>query len=367
MRICICGGGHQGHISAGVIGSKKDCQIDILTRHPEKWSHNFTTFDLDGREYHACLGVITDKPEEVIPFADIVYICVPGDAVPSVLDNIKPFLNSDSIIGSPFGGSGFFLQAFEILGFNIKAFALQRVPYTGRTREYGHSATLQGYKPYLKVACYNIPDPDSLAKTIEGWYSTPTSVMSHFLDATLSNSNPLLHPCRLYVLFKDCPPEKIYNRIPYLYRDEWDEESSELWLACDGELSKIMSKLPMDSSEVPSVLEYYGVKDMKSLTHKMQNIVPFWTLMAPMIEVEGGYKIDPSVRSFTEDIPFGMLMIKAFAELVDVETPNIDKVIYWAQDIMGRKFIEDGKILQESLTGPLSFLSKDNLSKAIGI
>ena len=46
-----------------------------------------------------------------------------------------------------------------------------------------------------------------------------------------------------------------------------------------------------------------------------------------MIEVDGGYKVDPSVRYFTEDIPFGILLIKAFAEKTGVSTPNIDKVI----------------------------------------
>ena len=51
--VCICGGGSQGHISAGVIGSNSDYSVNILTRRPSMWSHDFKTIDLDGREFPA--------------------------------------------------------------------------------------------------------------------------------------------------------------------------------------------------------------------------------------------------------------------------------------------------------------------------
>ena len=35
---------------------------------------------------------------------------------------------------------------------------------------------------------------------------------------------------------------------------------------------------------------------------------------AHMNETHGGFKVDASVRYFTEDIPYGLLLIKAFAE-----------------------------------------------------
>ena len=64
-----------------------------------------------------------------------------------------------------------------------------------------------------------------------------------------------------------------------------------------------------------------------------------------MIEVKGGYKVDPTVRYFTEDIPFGLLLIKAFAEKNNVPTPNIDKVIAWAQNIMGKEYLIEGRLI----------------------
>lgn len=365
MNICICGGGSQGHISAGVIGSRGDYSVSILTRKPAMWSHEFTTIDLTGKEYKAHLDKISDNPAEVIPQADIVLICLPGYAIPEELKKIKPYLNPNAIVGCAFGGSGFFLHLIDVLGDKAKGFALQRVPYTGRPREYGHTATLKGYKKYLKVATVNIENPASIAELLTKWYQTPVYVLKHWLEATLSNSNPLLHPCRMRVMFKDWTPTKVYDHIPYMYNTDWDDESSECWVKCDEELHEIMRKLPMDASEVPTLYEYYECKDIPSLTKKMQSIEPFKTVKAHMIEEGEGYKVDASVRYFTEDIPYGVLLIKAFAELTNTPTPHLDDVIMWAQEIMNKQYLVDGKLNQAELTGDLSFIAPGNLVKVL--
>lgn len=351
INICICGGGSQGHISAGVIGGNPNYVVNILTRKPSLWSHDFKSIDLEGKEYIAKLRVITDKPEEIIPDVDLVLICLPGYAICDELKKIKPYLKKDTIVGSVFGGSGFFLDVQKILGTEVKSFALQRVPYTGRPLEYGHSARLKGYKPYLKVATMNIDNQDGIVSMLTDWYHTPVYKLSHYLEATLSNSNPLLHPCRLYVLFKDWTSEKVYKKIPYLYDKDWDDESSALWVACDNELSKIISRLPVNKEEVPTVLEYYGCKNIKELTSKMQSIVPFKGVQPHMIESAGGYKLDTSHRYFIEDIPYGLVLIKSFAELTEVDTPNIDKVLYWAQNLMGKEYLVNGKLTGKDIDG----------------
>ena len=347
--VCICGGGSQGHISIGVIGSNPNFSINVLTRQPNRWSHDFKTIDLDGKEYCTRINKISSAPEDVIPGSDIILICLPGFAILEELDKIKPFVRKGHLIGCVFGGSGFFIALQTVFGTEQPAFALQRVPFTGRPIEYGHSGRLKGYKPYLKVATMNIVKSQEIAMMVEDWYKTPTFLLSHWLEATLSNSNPLLHPCRMYVMFKDWNPEKVYDRIPWMYNTDWDDESSQCWIDCDNELRHIMEKLPMNPFEVPSVLQYYECKDAHELTIKMQNIRPFKTVQAHMNEVNGGYKVDPTVRYFTEDIPFGLILIKSFAEYVNIETPNIDKIISWAQHVMGKEYIVNGKLTGKDL------------------
>ena len=359
--VCICGGGSQGHISAGVIGSNPNYQVNVLTRQPALWDHNFTTIDLTGREYHANINRISDDPLQVVTGSEIVLICLPGYAICEELEKIKSFLSDTTIVGCVFGGSGFFLDVLNILGDNCKCFALQRVPFTGRPLEYGHSARLKGYKPYLKVAMMNIKQDEEsmIVDMLEDWYKTPVYKLSHYLEATLSNSNPILHPCRLYVLFKDWSPEKIYTHIPYLYDTDWNDETSELWVACDNELREIIKRYPINEKEIPSVLEYYGCADIKQLTNKIRSIEPFKGVQPHMIEVKGGYQLDTQHRYFVEDIPYGLALIKSFAERADVCTPHIDQVLEWAQRVMGKCYIVEGHLVGKDVPNSMQVAHLD--------
>jgi hypothetical protein len=49
-------------------------------------------------------------------------------------------------------------------------------------------------------------------------------------------------------------------------------------------------------------------------------------------------------RYLSEDVPYGLLVARGIAELADLPTPMIDKVITWAQAHMGREYLVDGKL-----------------------
>ncbi|MBD5200488.1 MAG: NAD/NADP octopine/nopaline dehydrogenase [Bacteroidales bacterium] len=365
IRVCICGGGSQSHVAAAMIGSLPGYAVDVLTRRPDEWVKSFTGIDPEGKRYEATLNIVTSRPEDTIPFADVVYICLPGFAFASQMERIREYLRPDAIIGSSFGGSGFFLRAFEIFGLGVSAFCFQRVPAIGRPLEYGHTADIQGYKPLLKVACVNIERTLEFKEMLEEWFRTPVELLSHWLEATLSNSNPLLHPASMSVLFKDWEPGRIYERVPELYMD-WTDEASRRWLACDEELHEVMSRLPMDGREVPSLKDYYEVDGVEALTRKIRSIKAFRDKPAPMKRVEGGYQIDTDHRLFTEDVDFGLIMIKSIAESVGVATPSIDHLIEWAQRVMGKEYLVDGRLVGRDLAGTLTatrlpeFLKRDS-------
>ena len=350
VNVCICGGGSQGHISAGVIGSNPNYNVNVLTRRPEQWAHDFKSIDLEGKEYRAHIDIITDNAADIIPKCDIVLVCLPGYANVSFLETIKEYLSPTTYLGGVFGGSGFFLAVQKVLGHNVPCFALQRVPFTGRPLEYGHSARLKGYKPYLKVGMMNIPDSERILNFLKEVYQVPVYKLSHYMEATLSNSNPILHPVRLYVLFKDWTPTKIYTHIPFLYGEDWDDESSQLWVDCDKELRQIINALPINGEEIPSVLEYYECEDVQALTHKIRSIKPFIGVQPHMIEMEKGYKLDGDHRYFIEDIPYGLVLIKSVADLCHVTTPKIDMVLSWAQTVMGKEYLINGELRGKDVT-----------------
>lgn len=50
-------------------------------------------------------------------------------------------------------------------------------------------------------------------------------------------------------------------------------------------------------------------------------------------------------RYMTEDISFGLAVVKGIADIVGVDTPSIDKVLYWAQGILNKEYVVNGKLV----------------------
>lgn len=65
---------------------------------------------------------------------------------------------------------------------------------------------------------------------------TPIEVVPHYLEVSLSNSNPLLHTSRLYNLFQNYREGIYYEKVPLFYED-WTDEDAELLIRCDNEFS----------------------------------------------------------------------------------------------------------------------------------
>lgn len=44
-----------------------------------------------------------------------------------------------------------------------------------------------------------------------------------------------------------------------------------------------------------------------------------------------------------------MIVIRGIAELAGVDTPTLDEVIIWCQQVMGKEFLVDGKVAGKDL------------------
>jgi hypothetical protein len=72
---------------------------------------------------------------------------------------------------------------------------------------------------------------------------------------------------------------------------------------------------------------------------------PIQARKAPMIEVgPGRFVPDFAYRYLSEDVPFGLVITRAIAELANVATPAIDEVISWAQSKMEKRYLTRGKL-----------------------
>ena len=317
-----------GHVCAGFLANRGH-QVSILTTKPELWSQTIEIVAPEGA-FEGQLAQVTSNAADAIPQAEIVLICLPGFAIHDELIKIRPYLSNTCKVGTVVSSSGFFFEAFEVLPAVNPIFGFQRVPFISRTIEYGRKAELKGYKESLHVAIEHTDAKENLRIELERLFEKPVTLADNFYEVSLSNSNPLLHPSRLYTMWKDWQPGIVYPRNPQFYA-EWTLEASELLIQMDEEFQNLLKVLGLKPGCIPTVLDYYESADAESLTTKLQTIKAFQGILSPMKEVAGGFIPDFTSRYFTEDFPYGMRFIVETAHQRNVSIPTIDQVYQWGQ------------------------------------
>lgn len=330
FKICICGGGSLGHVCSAVLSSQKDVSVNVFTRHPERWSSKITAIDNDGKIYEGHLDTVTDNPESAITGCDIVFLCLPGYAIKESLIAIKPFLKGSTIVGSIVSSTGFFFTAHDVLSPNQKLFGFQRTPFIARTLEYGKKAALLGYKKQVAIAVENIIEKEDFRQIVERLWITPAQLLNNYYEASLTNSNPILHTGRLFAMWKGWNGEPY--KEPLLFYKEWDILSSETIIAMDEEFQNLLKRLPVSDGAIPTLLDYYESKDAGSLCDKIKSIPAFQTILAPMKETSDGWIPDFESRYFTEDFPFGLAYIVNLAKEHNIQMPLTNKVFLWGME-----------------------------------
>lgn len=330
-KVCICGGGSLGHVCAGVLSSQPDVEVNVFTQRPQRWSKALTITDLEGKNYQGNLHLVSNSPQDVVPGCDIVFLCLPGFAIADTLRAIKPFLDKNTVVGSIVSSSGFFFFAHDILGEQTPLFGFQRTPFIARTKEYGVSANLLGYKPQVAIAVENVTDKESFRALVEKLWITPTRLLGSHYEVSLSNSNPILHTGRLFSMWHDWNGKTYDHNI--LFYKEWTDVASQTIIDMDAEFMTLLRRLPVSQGAIPPLLEYYESHDAASLTRKISSIAAFQNIASPMVQTPEGWIPDFQSRYFTEDFPYGLKFIVELMRKNNLPAPTIEKVFEWGMNV----------------------------------
>lgn len=328
--ICICGGGSLGHVVAGFLSARHHLKVNLLTNRPECWQHEILVHTPENSVLNGQIDTISEHPQKVIPTADVVLLCLPGFLIRESLEKIKPFLKSGAFVGSVFSSTGFFFEALNLLDEKNPLWGFQRVPFIARIQEYGKSACLLGYKDSYNIAVERTSDEEKKAfcHFVESVFERPVHLLSNYLEASITNSNPILHTARLYCLFHDWEKGKTYpEQIPFYAT--WSVESAELLVKMDEELFELLKVLPVSPNYLTPLLDYYESTDPVSLARKIASIPSFKPILSPMKQTENAWIPDFSSRYFTEDFPYGLRYIHQLAHEYHIKTSLIDKVYDW--------------------------------------
>ena len=330
-QICICGGGSLGHVIAGWLSAKGKAKVDILSGRPQKWHHEIAVNTPDhDQPLVGCISKVSSDPSEVIPQADVVLFCYPGFMIASALEQIRPHLREDAFVGSVFSSTGFFFEALKILSPSQPLWGFQRVPFISRVNEYGSSANLLGYKPCYHIAVENVDDQRKrdFADMIADWFERPVHLLANYYEASLTNSNPLLHTSRLYTMFGMENEGRVYPRMINFY-EEWTVEAAQMLIDMDAEFFRLLDVLPVTKGYLPTILDYYESHDAESLARKLSSIAGFKGITSPMVQTESGWVADFGSRYFTEDFPYGLKYIWQLMHEKGIPSPCIDEVYSW--------------------------------------
>ena len=336
MKICICGGGNLGHVIAGFVAAQHVYEVCVLTRHPERWSQELIIDAPNDVSYSGKLTGVFNDAKKAVSNAELVLLCLPGYAIRETLLQIKDFLRADTPVGSVISSTGFFFEAISLLPATQPLFGFQRVPFISRLTEYGHRARLMGYKESLNMAVEHTQHGEKLQQVMSDLLKTPVHLLGSYYEVALSNSNPLLHPARLYDLWSDWHEGIVYTRVPLFY-EEWTERAAQLYIDMDGELQRLIDALPVKCGHIQTVLEYYESTDATSLARKLRSIEAFKGIKAPMKETAEGFVPDFQSRYFTEDFPYGLALVKRLAKEHNVSVPTIDRVLEWGMKTLGEQ------------------------------
>jgi opine dehydrogenase len=369
QTVVLCGGGSSAHVLIAMAGSRPDIDLRAWVmeseleafRAPDELRCEVST--PDERDNFECRGTarFDSDPASLIPGADAVVFCGPISVYPLWMRGIAPHLDPDTIVG------GLFLQGIHLpamgrkLGFpdSTTYYGFALYPFASRIVTFGAHARVLGAKDFVNI-CVSGPREQEVIPLFKKLIASPMEFrrQPHFLACVLNTTNALTHPARMHGIYKDWDgPESAWDEdeIPLFYED-MDEYSATLLERLNEEALRIRDAIvrerpDLDLSGVRSrheVFQAYGdhVGDNTSLLTCYRTNHAYKGITTPMEQtgVPGKVRCPAGHRYFQDDIPYGLCVYRYLADLVGVETPEIERLILWGQRIIGKEYVVDGKL-----------------------
>lgn len=340
MKIAVLGSGNVGTLISAQM-TLKGHEVRLYSRKAHLFGKTVVYEDADSAtKQDVELYLVSGDLKEVVTGTDLVIVTVPSFAIRDLMERVFPLIDiTTRVMFFPgTGGVEFYCKEFVEAGGVV--FGSQRVCSVARLKEYGKHVIGSGKRTEMFVAAIPSQYGEEAKQLIESFFDIKTTALPNYLAVTFTPSNPILHTSRLYALFKDYDPEVGYDDIPLFY-EEWSLEASEALIALDAEVQEMCRLIPLELKDVRSLLLHYESEDAVQLKNKICSIGSFKGLTTPQVEKNGRKHPDLESRYFTADFPYGLLILKAFANICDMKTPMMDKVIGWYQHLIGKEYLTE--------------------------
>jgi hypothetical protein len=364
MRITVCGGGNAAHSAVGLLAARNDHQVNVylsFEEEAERWqsgieSQNGIVVSSSEGLVLGCPEEVSSDPADVIPGSQMVLLALPAFAHESILKEVAPFLDEGIMVGALAARGCFDLDAKYTLGDKsemITFFGLQTLPWACRIIEYGQEVRILGVKAYVDFATCPPQYVRDMAPTLSEQLGTELEPIDSFLSLTLAGTGQLIHPGVMYGLFKSWDGRP-FEEAPLFYQGI-NEQTADILQCMSDEVQAIRNSLeerfpgialsavrPLDEWLCRSYAD--EIADTSSLHSYFVTNRSYAGLRVPMREVQDGLVPDFRARYLSEDIPYALIATRGIAELAEVQTPTIDRVIRWSQDKLGQEYLVAGEL-----------------------
>ncbi len=374
MQITVCGGGNLGHVLAGQLSCRAEFRVHVLLSRPDdvpRWHDrvgNVRGISVSGPT-HKVYGkpdLVTSDPRQAIPGSGIIVVVLPAFLHREMLRRVAPFVDSAALVGAIPAQGGFQWHAARAFAEcnekptvgrfgedGRRLFGFRKSPWTCRIETYGRRVKILAGRTDLGVSTLPETLSAALAVDLSELFRLPLTPLPAFLDITLSAANQILHPGILYGLLADWDGAP-FAEPPLAYEDTSAATAAVLQALSD-ELQSIRAALQrnlpdLDLSVVRPLDEEIRracpgqIADERTLRSVIASNRSLFGLRIPTRKVAGGFLPDYTARYFTEDIPFGLCVLRGIAELAEVSTPRMDEVLIWAQDRMEKDYLRAGSL-----------------------
>ncbi|MGH9873149.1 MAG: NAD/NADP octopine/nopaline dehydrogenase family protein [Pyrinomonadaceae bacterium] len=372
-RVLICGTGSGAHALAAV-ASRNGFDVCVLSQSADKaerWTEILQHRPLkvvgrngdNGDGWKANSFTVTHDPALAARGCDLIIFAVPTFSHARYLELLEPEIDEGCIIIGLPGQNGFEFEVRKTLGPKLRncvVMNFESLPWSCRIVEFGEAVRVNGTKETLVGAIdgdlskAKLQRPLVVIQRLLG--ELPKLIVSgHLLGINLMSLNAYSHPPIMYGRWKDWDGKPV-DQQPLFFQGV-DEDTAALLGKISEEVvatsKRIMAEYPeVDLSQVIPMYDWdiahYGsqIKDKTNLMTALRTNALYQGRTHPMIETESGQYIpDFSHRFLLEDIPC-LAVIRGIAEIAGVETPNLDTVLLWGQEKLGKEYL-----VGSSLTG----------------
>lgn len=347
-RICIVGAGNIGIAIAVDLSLKTKYQILLLTRQSTQKSFNLKKSLMGGgsSNFYGCyfqrlddnktiqsnFVYVTHDANLAFEWADIIIITLPSFLIENFVNKITPY-NPKIILFVPgFGGKEMFSK--PLLDKHITIAGLERVPYIARLS----SPQVVFASKKESIACGVMNNKSEyICAILEELFDIPCKAVDNYLHISFTPSNPILHTARLYALFKDCTFATTFPKQIKFY-GSWNDFSSQILIDLDKELEQIARYFGV---EFTTIRTHYNANSVESMTKKITSIKSLNHIDSPLKRQDSVFVIDKDSRYFIEDFPYGLCILRGFADIAEIKTPTMDRVLRWYENLFGLHYFDE--------------------------